>query len=185
MGSRTAAEELVSRSSGVAVRVHAAGMSGRLDVAEDIVQDAFVRAPTNLSRFDFRFRFRRGCFTIAKRLYVNVPEAKPAYDVRPGQRRAGPASAPECSTIDGEVTLNAKASTCSGTRQNSDRDRRVPPDWPDRADRRAHGHAGGTIRATALPPSKMARLADHEAASCRTWKVIPGMSFRDRRNRRE
>jgi len=46
-------------------------MSGRPDVAEDVVQEAFVRVIRNLDRFDPRFRFSTWLFTIAKRLYVN------------------------------------------------------------------------------------------------------------------
>lgn len=46
-------------------------MTGRPDVAEDVVQEAFVRVIKNLDRFDPRFRFSTWLFTIAKRLYVN------------------------------------------------------------------------------------------------------------------
>jgi RNA polymerase sigma-70 factor, ECF subfamily len=56
-------------------------MSGRPDVAEDIVQEAFVRVLKNLDRFDSRFRFSTWLFTIAKRLYVNAMQKhKPTYD---------------------------------------------------------------------------------------------------------
>ncbi len=56
-------------------------MSGRPDVAEDIVQEAFVRVLKNLDRFDTRFRFSTWLFTIAKRLYVNAMQKhKPTYD---------------------------------------------------------------------------------------------------------
>lgn len=56
-------------------------MSGRPEMAEDIVQEAFVRVLKNLDRFDTRFRFSTWLFTIAKRLYVNViQKSKPAYD---------------------------------------------------------------------------------------------------------
>jgi len=56
-------------------------MSGRPDVAEDIVQDAFVRVLTHLERFDPRYRFSTWLFTIAKRLYVNACQKhKPRYD---------------------------------------------------------------------------------------------------------
>lgn len=55
-------------------------LSGRADIAEDIVQDAFVRVLTNLDRFDPRFRFSTWLFTIAKRLYVNASQKhKPVY----------------------------------------------------------------------------------------------------------
>lgn len=56
-------------------------LSGRPEVAEDIVQEAFVRALTNLDRFDVRFRFSTWVFTIAKRLYVNACQRhKPTYN---------------------------------------------------------------------------------------------------------
>ena len=56
-------------------------LSGRPEVAEDIVQEAFVRALTHLDRFDTRFRFSTWIFTIAKRLYVNASQRhKPTYN---------------------------------------------------------------------------------------------------------
>ncbi len=56
-------------------------LSGRPDVAEDIVQDAFVRVLKNLNRFDPRFRFSTWLFTIAKRLYMNAQQKhKPLFD---------------------------------------------------------------------------------------------------------
>lgn len=56
-------------------------MSGRPDIAEDVVQEAFVRVLKNLDRFDTRFRFSTWLFTIAKRLYVNMMQKhQPAYD---------------------------------------------------------------------------------------------------------
>lgn len=54
---------------------------GRPAMAEDIVQEAFVRALTNLHRFDTRFRFSTWLFTIAKRLHCNaVQKCAPTYD---------------------------------------------------------------------------------------------------------
>src|SRR5690606_1083627 len=56
-------------------------MSGKPDVAEDIVQEAFVRVLKNLDRFDTRFRFSTWLFTIDKRLYVNfIQKQRPVYD---------------------------------------------------------------------------------------------------------
>ncbi|MBL9149947.1 MAG: sigma-70 family RNA polymerase sigma factor [Phycisphaerae bacterium] len=56
-------------------------LSGRPDVAEDMVQEAFVRVLRNLDRFDDRFRFSTWLFTIARRLYVNhLQKHRPAYD---------------------------------------------------------------------------------------------------------
>ena len=56
-------------------------MSGRPHIAEDIVQEAFVRVLKNIERFDSRFRFSTWLFTIAKRLYVNAMQKhRPVYD---------------------------------------------------------------------------------------------------------
>ena len=78
-------------------------MSGRPEVAEDIVQEAFVRALTNLDRFDPRFRFSTWLFTIAKRLYLNASaRMKPAFGAGAleGLRHGG--AAPEVETEGGE-----------------------------------------------------------------------------------
>jgi RNA polymerase sigma-70 factor, ECF subfamily len=65
-------------------------MSGRPDVAEDTVQEAFVRALTHLDRFDERYRFSTWLFTIARRLYVNAcQKLKPAYDTDIVSSRSG------------------------------------------------------------------------------------------------
>lgn len=75
-------------------------MSGRPEVAEDVVQDALVRVLQNLRRFDSRFRFSTWLFTIAKRLYMNANQkltptfdtdavgARPADDPGPGHKNA-------------------------------------------------------------------------------------------------
>lgn len=56
-------------------------LSGRPDVAEDMVQEAFVRVITNIDRFDTRFRFSTWLFTIARRLYVNhIQKHRPASE---------------------------------------------------------------------------------------------------------
>ncbi|RMH14390.1 MAG: sigma-70 family RNA polymerase sigma factor [Planctomycetota bacterium] len=56
-------------------------MSGRPDVAEDVVQEAFVRVLSNLERFDSRYRFSTWLFTIARRVYLNtVQKRHPASD---------------------------------------------------------------------------------------------------------
>ena len=108
LGSRTAAEELV-RAHQASLYAYMLRMSGRPDIAEDVVQDAFVRALTNLARFDFRFRFSTWLFTIAKRLHVNACQKhKPSYDSDVVGSAGGKGARPEVSTIDGEVTSNAK-----------------------------------------------------------------------------
>ncbi len=56
-------------------------MCGKRDIAEDITQEAFVRALTNLDRFDGRYRFSTWLFTIARRLLLNhLQKRRPVYD---------------------------------------------------------------------------------------------------------
>ncbi|PCI10044.1 hypothetical protein COB72_04690 [bacterium] len=79
-GERQAAGDLI-RAHQRSVYGYILRMSGRPDVAEDIVQEAFVRVLGNLHRFDFRFRFSTWLFTIARRLYMNaMAKNKPIYD---------------------------------------------------------------------------------------------------------
>ncbi|MBL0927090.1 MAG: sigma-70 family RNA polymerase sigma factor [Phycisphaerales bacterium] len=79
-GDKAAASELIEAHQ-ASLYAYMLRMSGRPDVAEDIVQDAFVRVLGNLDRFDPRFRFSTWLFTIAKRLYVNACQKhKPVYD---------------------------------------------------------------------------------------------------------
>lgn len=79
-GDRVAAGRLIQAHQ-ASVFAYILRLSGRPDVAEDIVQDAFVRVLTNLDRFDPRFRFSTWLFTIAKRLYVNASQKhKPVYN---------------------------------------------------------------------------------------------------------
>jgi len=79
-GDRQAAGDLI-RAHQQSVYSYLLRMCGRPDVAEDIVQEAFVRVLGNLHRFDFRFRFSTWLFTIARRLYMNaMAKSKPAYD---------------------------------------------------------------------------------------------------------
>ncbi len=79
-GDRGASEALI-RAHQASLYAYILRLSGRPDVAEDVVQDAFVRVLTNLHRFDPRFRFSTWLFTIAKRLYVNASQKlKPVYD---------------------------------------------------------------------------------------------------------
>lgn len=70
-------------------------MCGNPDVAEDVVQDAFVRVLLNLHRFDPRFRFSTWLFTIAKRLLMNrMQKMKPLYDTDVVGGRAGSGAEP-------------------------------------------------------------------------------------------
>ncbi len=79
-GDRDAAAETI-RAFQPSVYAYILRLSGRPDVAEDIVQEAFVRVLANLDRFDERYRFSTWLFTIARRLYVNaMQKLRPAYD---------------------------------------------------------------------------------------------------------
>lgn len=79
-GDRAAAETLI-RAHQASLFAYMLRISGRPDIAEDIVQDAFVRVLTNLHRFDPKFRFSTWLFTIAKRLYVNAQQKmRPVFD---------------------------------------------------------------------------------------------------------
>ncbi len=79
-GDRAAAESLV-RAHQNALFGFLFRMCGRGDIAEDITQEAFVRALTNLDRFDGRHRFSTWLFTIARRLLLNhLQKRKPVYD---------------------------------------------------------------------------------------------------------
>lgn len=80
-------------------------LSGSPDIAEDIVQDAFVRALANLHRFDTRFRFSTWVFTIAKRLFMNAMQKhKPVYDSDTVSGRASDQSMPFAGPMTAEST---------------------------------------------------------------------------------
>lgn len=79
-GDRGAAEELVKAHQG-SLYAYMLRMTSRPEVAEDVVQEAFVRAFVHLKRYDPRFRFSTWLFTIAKRLHVNACQRlAPAFD---------------------------------------------------------------------------------------------------------
>ncbi len=84
-------------------------MSGRPEVAEDIVQDAFVRVLSNLRRFDPRLRFSTWLFTIAKRLYMNsVQKLGPKYDSQVADLRPAPDPGPGRQTARSETLRNIR-----------------------------------------------------------------------------
>jgi RNA polymerase sigma-70 factor, ECF subfamily len=101
-GDRRAAEQFIRAHQG-SLYSYMLRMSGRPEVAEDIVQDAFVRALTNLSRFDFKFRFSTWLFTIA------MQKHKPAYDSDAVSACRSHGLRPEASTETTELVDNAKA----------------------------------------------------------------------------
>lgn len=79
-GDKAAAEMLI-RGHQASLYGYMLRMTGQPDLAEDVVQEAFVRVLSNLDRFDPRFRFSTWVFTIAKRLWVNAcQKQKPAYN---------------------------------------------------------------------------------------------------------
>ena len=85
-------------------------MSGRAEVAEDIVQEALVRVLKNLERFDTRFRFSTWLFTIAKRLYVNsIQKLGPSYDTEAIALREGDFVNPGRASARTEMLANARS----------------------------------------------------------------------------
>ncbi len=107
-GDRDAAEAFI-RAHQPSLYAYLLRICGRPEVAEDIVQEAFVRVLTNLDRFDIRFRFSTWLFTIAKRLYVNSCQRhKPAYDTDVVSGWQGKGAGPEQPTIDHEVGDNSR-----------------------------------------------------------------------------
>lgn len=81
-GDRPAAEALIKAHQGP-LYSYILRMSGRPELAEDVVQEAFVRVLANLDRFDTRYRFSTWLFTIARRVFLNIldkKQAKNGYD---------------------------------------------------------------------------------------------------------
>jgi RNA polymerase sigma-70 factor (ECF subfamily) len=70
-GSRAAAAQLIDAHQ-KSLYAYLVRLTGRPHVAEDVVQEAFIRALTHLDRFDPKFRFSTWLFTIAKRVYLNM-----------------------------------------------------------------------------------------------------------------
>ncbi len=135
-GDRAAAGEFIRHHQG-SLYAYILRLSGRPEMAEDVVQDAFVRALTNLDRFDFRFRFSTWLFTIAKRLYVNACQKhKPAYDSEiVGGWADGVDGSPESPTITDEIATNAKVAIDRALMTLSEEQREVVVlfhqlDWP-------------------------------------------------------
>lgn len=84
-------------------------LSGRPDVAQDMVQEAFVRVIRSIDRFDERFRFSTWLFTIARRLYVNyMQKMRPSSDSDAVGRWAGDSDTPGTITADAETRENLR-----------------------------------------------------------------------------
>ncbi|MGA0286832.1 MAG: RNA polymerase sigma factor [Phycisphaerales bacterium] len=79
-GDPSAIEGLVRRYQG-SLHAFLLRRCGRPELAEDLVQESFVRVLRSLDRFDPRFRFSTWLFTIGRRLMVNhFQKMRPAYD---------------------------------------------------------------------------------------------------------
>lgn len=79
-GDRAAAEALIKQHQG-SLYAYILRLSGKPDIAEDVVQEAFVRALSNLDRFDTKFRFSTWIFTIGRRIYLNfLDRLRPSLD---------------------------------------------------------------------------------------------------------
>jgi RNA polymerase sigma-70 factor, ECF subfamily len=107
-GDRAAAGKLI-KAHQASLYAYMLRLSGRPDIAEDIVQDAFVRVLTNLHRFNPKYRFSTWLFTIAKRLYVNAMQKhKPVYDTDTVGGRAGTHDEPMTPAIEWESSGRAR-----------------------------------------------------------------------------
>lgn len=86
-------------------------MCGRPDVAEDVVQEAFVRALTGLDRFDPRFRFSTWLFVIARRVYLNlIQKHRPDSNSELVEARSAPERLPETPLARSEATESIRDS---------------------------------------------------------------------------
>lgn len=134
-GDRAAAEEFI-RAHQRSLYAYILRLSGRPDVAEDTVQEAFVRVLTNLHRFDPRYRFSTWLFTIAKRLYVNACQKhKPGYDTDAVGCARSNGRAPESATVEAEITVNARDAIQAALMTLPDEQREIvilfhQQDWP-------------------------------------------------------
>jgi RNA polymerase sigma-70 factor (ECF subfamily) len=90
-GDRDAAEALIRAYQG-SLFAYITRVSGRRDVAEDVVQEAFVRALTNLEQYDPKWRFTTWLFAIARRIYLNQLEKKQPWSGEDGTQIAGSSS---------------------------------------------------------------------------------------------
>lgn len=127
-------------------------LSGKPDVAEDIVQEAFVRVLTNLHRFDSRFRFSTWLFTIARRLYVNACQKhKPAYDTDIVGACQGATARPETNVMRSETGALAKDALQRALLQLSAQQREIlvlfhQLDWPISLIAQHVGMPEGTVK---------------------------------------
>jgi RNA polymerase sigma-70 factor (ECF subfamily) len=134
-GDQAAAAELI-RTHQRSLFAYILRMSGKPEISEDIVQDAFVRVLTNLDRFDPRFRFSTWLFTIAKRLYVNAMQKhKPVYDTEIVGNAGGGWDEPSGTLSDREDAGNARSAIDLALSKLSSEQREIiilfhQQDWP-------------------------------------------------------
>ena len=134
-GDKAAAEGLI-RAHQQSLFAYLSRMSGRPDMAEDIVQEAFVRVLTHLDRFDPRFRFSTWLFTIGRRLLMNQSQRhRPAYDTDGVGRMEGRWDAPEASAAAGEAAQGTRAAIQRALLELNETQREVvilfhQLDWP-------------------------------------------------------
>ncbi len=134
-GDRSAGEALI-RAHQRSLYAYMLRMSRRPDVAEDIVQDAFVRVLMNLDRFDTRYRFSTWLFTIAKRLYVNACQKhRPVYDSEIVGGWKGQESNADHGALNEESQTTARDAIGEALEQLGDEQREIvilfhQQDWP-------------------------------------------------------
>jgi RNA polymerase sigma-70 factor (ECF subfamily) len=165
-GDRVAAGQLV-RAHQESVYAYILRLSGRSDVAEDVVQEAFVRVFTHLDRFDPRFRFSTWLFTIARRLYVNACQKhRPVYDSDAVGR--APTITREHSergdAVDTEVRANAREALAVALEELTDEQREAlilfhQHDWPIALIAEHMGMPEGTIKSHLHRARRKMRLA--------------------------
>lgn len=134
-GDKTAAGQLIRAHQG-SLYAYMLRMSGRPDVAEDIVQDAFVRVLANLDRFNPQYRFSTWLFTIAKRLYVNAcQKLKPVYDTEIVGVQRGDSSEPLSPAVESEFRGSARDAIGRALAELSEEQREIiilfhQQEWP-------------------------------------------------------
>lgn len=167
-GDRASAERLV-RAHQDSLFAYMFRLSGRRDVAEDVVQEAFVRVFTHLDRFDPKFRFSTWLFTIAKRLYVNsCQKMKPVYDTDTVGARRGSGAEPGAPMIAAEVRDNARDALQAALAELTDEQREIvvlfhQHNWPISLIAEHLGMPEGTIKSHLHRSRKRLRVTLEES----------------------
>lgn len=169
-GDREAAARLI-REHQTSLYAYILRLSGRPDVAEDVVQDAFVRVLTNLHRFDPRYRFSTWLFTIAKRLHVNAcQKLKPVYDTDTVGAQGGDFSEPIRPAMEIEARDAARDALDRALLELSPEQREIvvlfyQHDWPIAQIAEYMGMPEGTIKSHLhRGRAKMRRALERDAA---------------------